>query len=228
MTWILNIESSTNKGSLALTKDGQNQEVIWSTEEESFSQTITTNINKVLTNHKLKITDLQGIGVSMGPGSYTSLRIGFSVAKGICYGLGIPLIGIPTLKLIALKAIKINNAIDANYISLIDARRMDAYAAIYEFNSEIILPASFVTLNEDWFEQWTGKTCIIGGDGSSKLESLYLDRKNIHRLNIIQSAEIMDEISYNYFQTGNFEDLAYSTPNYLKPPNITTAKHIKE
>lgn len=226
MTLILNIESTTNRGSISLTKDGKLIESLTADADSNFSAAITIYIQTLLSKHGANFYDLSAIAFSMGPGSYTSLRIGMSVAKGICFGTGIPLIGIPTLDLLTEASIHQKYEKNSLYIGMIDARRMDIYCSIYNSEKETILPESFVTLNDEWFHQWQGRTCILCGDGSKKVKALTLPNCILLYQEIEQSAELMTNPSYQYFLQKQFLDLAHSTPNYLKPPNITTQKHI--
>jgi tRNA threonylcarbamoyladenosine biosynthesis protein TsaB len=226
MSLILNIECSTQRGSVNLAADGKTIHQIIGNEESGLSSEITLLIKSLLDKAKEKVETLEAIAISLGPGSYTSLRIGMSVAKGLCYGADLPLIGIPTLELLANNAIEFNNKKEAYYISLIDARRMDVYVSVYNERGEILLPACFVTLTEQWFEQWRNKENVISGNCTEKIRTLNKIEATLKLSGIKQSAEIMSKPSHEYYTQKNFIDLAYSVPYYLKPPNITKAKNI--
>jgi len=226
MSLILNIETSSKKASVNLAEMGKTLHQINGSEEEGISQEITMLINKLLIEVQKKIENLDAIAISIGPGSYTSLRIGMSVAKALCYGKELPFIGIPTLELLALHTIEKQNHREAFYLSLIDAKRMDVYAAAYNERGKIILPASFVTLTVEWFEQWKEKKAIISGNANLKIKTLGNIEKTLFLTDIEQTAETMSKTSHEYYKQGNFIDVAYSIPYYLKPPNITKAKNI--
>ncbi len=223
---ILNIESSTQQGSINIAFGGTTIATKQGVEIGNFSERITVLIEELLTETGNKVSDLNAVAISLGPGSYTSLRIGLSIAKGICYGKKIPLIGIPTLEMLAYYTIEQFKHKKGFYISLIDAKRMDAYAAIYNEKMETILPSSFVTLTEEWIKQWAPNQLLIAGDGQNKIKMFNVSEFPLLLGPEDQRAEMMSKQSYNYYLRGTFIDVAYSVPNYLLPPNITKAKNI--
>lgn len=144
MSCLLNIETSTSVCSVALSMDG---EVLF--EKASFDGPSHAALLGVFVEEALSVLKMKGrkapdaIAVSSGPGSYTGLRIGVSVAKGLCFGFGIPLIGIHTLDILAATAIEKNKpAGDCLYCAMLDARRMEVYAAIYDAFLTPVRPVS--------------------------------------------------------------------------------------
>ena len=139
MSLILNIETSTNTCSVAL---AQNGELLSYKEEhniQSHASLITVFIDEVLQNAKKKASELDAVAVSIGPGSYTGLRIGLSCAKGLCYALNIPLITIDSLESLAQGMISEKYDANALYLPLIDARRNEVYYAIFNAKGEALV-----------------------------------------------------------------------------------------
>ena len=134
MSYILNIETSTTNCSVSLSLDGKLVDII---EEDSSNYSHSENlhvfISKLMSSNKITFEELSAVAVSRGPGSYTGLRIGVSAAKGICYGVDIPLISISSLKILANKIV-----FDGYIISTMDARRDEVYSCIYDSKLNII------------------------------------------------------------------------------------------
>ena len=160
MSYILNIETSTSVCSVALSANG---EVLF--EKSSFEGPSHAALLGVYVEEALVVMKSKGLkldAVSSGPGSYTGLRIGVSVAKGLCFGYGIPLISIHTLEVLAVAALKEQeNAADCLYCAMLDARRMEVYAAIYDANlntvretsADIVEADTYVPLSEKAFAE---------------------------------------------------------------------------
>ena len=132
MAIILNIETATDIGSVCLSRGKEVLAVKQGTTTFSHAKETTLMIDHCLTEAGLTMQDLNAVAISSGPGSYTSLRIGTSVAKGICYALDKPLIAVNTLEALALAASKVSDG--AIYAPMIDARRMEVYTTFYDAN----------------------------------------------------------------------------------------------
>lgn len=185
-------------------------------DSRSHASLLTVFINEILSEKGIKTPDLEAVAVSKGPGSYTGLRIGVSVAKGIAYASSIPLIGIDTTYSM-FHGIQKAEEPDALYCPMIDARRMEIYYAIYdsEGNSfrgiaaEVITPDSFSDIP-------VSRPVICFGDGSKKLQGI-IKRKNIRfRDNFMISAASLCIPANHALKEGKFEDIAYFEPFYLK------------
>lgn len=175
---------------------------------------------------------LDAVAVSSGPGSYTGLRIGVSVAKGLCFGFGIPLIGIHTLDIMAAtvnskgdsQIVSITD--DCLYCAMLDARRMEVYAAIYdaslkpvrETKADIVEAGTYASYLEK------GKVCFFG-NGASKCKSVITSPNAIFIEDIHPLAVNMIPLSEQAFAAGKFEDTAYFEPFYLKEFQATVAKN---
>jgi tRNA threonylcarbamoyladenosine biosynthesis protein TsaB len=228
MAYILNIESSTNICSVCISNDEQMLS-IRETFANEHASAITILIEKCLEEAALKMTDLSAVAISNGPGSYTSLRVGGSTAKGICYALNIPLIAIDTLEALALAAYQKHQDTSAFYCPMIDARRMEVYAAIYKIAGEKMVlyePSAPLIIAPETFKRFTdvGKRLILSGNGAAKCEP-YLMPERVIDASILCSAAHMIPLSKPYYDFKNFVDVAYHTPQYLKAANITVAKN---
>jgi tRNA threonylcarbamoyladenosine biosynthesis protein TsaB len=174
MPCILNIETSTSLCSVALAMDG---EVIFSKESHdgpSHASLLGVYVEEALGAAKAGNHSIDAVAVSCGPGSYTGLRIGVSMAKGLCFGYGIPLIGIRTLDLLASEAIRHEGgATDRLYCAMMDARRMEVYAAIYDANLSALRPAAADVVDGQTYAEFLAKgpVCFFG-NGAGKCASV--------------------------------------------------------
>ena len=224
MALILNIETSTKICSVAIGNNGVVLAAIESERLQSHAAQLTLLIETCLKKAQLELIDLNAVAVSNGPGSYTGLRIGFSVAKGICYALNKPLITIDTLTALAwLTHHQVKK--QAYYCPMIDARRMEVYTAIFNFDLEmekppyahILKPTSF----QDILEK--GNLIVFSGDGAPKFQTI-INSPNVIFSKTQCSAIGMVKLSQIAFKNAIFSDIAYSEPFYLKSPNITIPK----
>lgn len=213
--YILNIETSTKACSVALHKNG---ELIVSREDVttnfSHSEKLLKFISELFSDEKLSLSDLDAIAVSMGPGSYTGLRIGVSTAKGLCYGLDIPLISISTLKAMSFgMALEIKADL---YCPMIDARRMEVYSAFFDINNTEVRKIQADIIDENSYKKELEKKVVFFGDGSEKIKEKIRHKNAMFISNIHPSAKNMGLLSYQKFTESLFEDLAYFEPFYLK------------
>lgn len=220
MTYILCIETATPVCSVALVQDNKVLHSRESSKRNSHSEIVTVFIDEVIKEANLKYTDLDAVTVSKGPGSYTGLRIGVSTAKGLCYGLDIPLISVNTLRSMAFgMARKFDQKEDLPilFCPMIDARRMEVYTAIYNERNEQIEETKAEIIDENSFSDYLDKSKIVFfGDGSDKCKDVITHPNAIFVENIFPSASYMAEITYNKYLENQFEDVAYFEPFYLK------------
>ena len=175
-------------------------------------------MEEVLKEAAVKPQELAAVAVSMGPGSYTGLRIGTSTAKGLCYALEIPLIAIPTLQIIAAGASKNLPAThDVTFCPMLDARRMEVFTALYDRNLQPLNDVAAVIVDENTFaELLENHQTIFCGNGAGKCRPLYENHSNaIFDLTPV-SARNMAGIALKKFTEKQWEDLAYFTPLYGK------------
>ncbi|MAC94247.1 MAG: tRNA (adenosine(37)-N6)-threonylcarbamoyltransferase complex dimerization subunit type 1 TsaB [Flavobacteriales bacterium] len=216
MSYLLCIETSTKVCSVALFK---NDELIDFEEEDgsySHAENLAVFIDKVLKRKSVNYSDLAAVVVSKGPGSYTGLRIGVSLAKGIAYGAQIPLIAIDSLSSLAWAAIRRHKTEADFFIPMIDARRMEVYAAVYDQKLNQLKEISADIVEEDTYAAYLneGKVCFLG-DGAEKCKST-VSHQNAVFIQQKASAKNMGALAFEAFQQKRFEDVAYFEPFYLK------------
>lgn len=229
MSHILNIESATSICSVCISQNG-NMLSLRETHSNKHATEITRLIDECLKDIHLKISQLSAVAISHGPGSYTSLRVGASTAKGICYALNIPMIAVDTLQSLAMAAYLKYSDKEAFYCPMIDARRMEVYTALFKIEHGNLIklePTSPLILTEKSFNNLldNGSRLIYSGNGVEKSKSVINSHMAI--LSDIEcSSENMIPLSTIQFNNADFVDIAYYTPEYLKPPNITNSRKI--
>jgi tRNA threonylcarbamoyladenosine biosynthesis protein TsaB len=235
MSYILNIETATDICSIAVSYEGKILSLVEEANNNHASR-ITLMIEEALREAEISIKDLAAVAMSNGPGSYTSLRVGTSTAKGICYALDIPLIAVDTLTALAYSVFNDLEKADMLYCPMIDARRMEVYSIIFEKkgknekNTEgplltIIEPLNNVIVDENTFKNYfeQGKKIVLTGNGAAKCKAV-INSVNILHVDKLCSAAYLIPLSTDAFLKKAFVDVAYHTPQYLKSPNITTPK----
>lgn len=172
---------------------------------------------------------LDAVAVSMGPGSYTGLRIGLSEAKGLCYALDIPLIGVNTLELMATRVMFSTDSVDPDSIlvPMIDARRMEVYTAAYDFGlAELIKPQPLI-LDENAYADIlaSGRPVLFFGDGMEKSKAVIKADNAVFVEGVDPLAVDMIALAERNFARREFLDTAYSVPLYLKDFQATKPRN---
>ena len=186
------------------------------TEQFSHSENLHVFIEQVLKESNLQPKAIKAIAISAGPGSYTGLRIGVATAKGLCYGWDIPLIVLPTLRILAEQVTY--EFTDIEYIiPMIDARRMEVFTAVYSHDFSPILGERAEILTESTFDTYLnkGKTIFLG-DGITKFQAICKHKNAYFWQNKFPSAKQMGRLALEKYQAQAFEDIAYFEPFYLK------------
>ena len=226
MSLILGLETSTKICSVSISDGDQLLALKEAGGQYSHSEKLTLFIQDVLAEVKIELNDIDAIAVSKGPGSYTGLRIGVSVAKGLCYALNKPLIAVDTLQAMALGMSKQEQA--DIYCSMIDARRMEVYTALYDSNNSVVVPVSAKIIDENSFSDvLKDKRVIFFGDGSDKCKELLSTNENaFFSEEGLPSAQFVNQIAQEKFKKDQYEDVAYFEPFYLKDFIATTPKKL--
>lgn len=227
MAVILNIETSTNVCSVAVTDNGMVLTHFEDYNGQNHATLLSGYIKQCLDHIKEQNLKLEAVAVSIGPGSYTGLRIGLSEAKGLAYALNIPLIGIDTLKIMA-TSVMFNHDIDpdAHFAPMIDARRMEVYTSVLDIALNEAMKPSPLILDENSYRQWLDMgTVVFFGNGSDKAHDVITHPNAMFIPNIHPLASDMLALSEVAFRRGEFLDLAYSVPAYLKDFQATTPKN---
>jgi len=219
MSFILNIDTAVDIASVCLSEDGEALQLVTNENQKDHAAWLHPAIEKILDGLKMK--DIRAVAVSIGPGSYTGLRVGLSTAKGLCYALNIPLITVGTLEVIAY-AVK-NEAVDL-ISPLIDARRNEVFAAVYNKVLQPLIAPQIMTINENSFaELLVEHKILFSGNGSKKLQ-IIISNNNALFTNTSGNASHLAALSYKLFCKKEFADLAYTEPLYLKEFYFHTRK----
>jgi tRNA threonylcarbamoyladenosine biosynthesis protein TsaB len=223
MSSILCLETSTEVCSVALSVDGIIVEVREDKSGKNHALLLTSFAEEVMKSQHRPFEKLDAIAVSGGPGSYTGLRIGVSTAKGFCYAAGLPLIAIPSLDAMAHHVI--HNAITLGikerdqllFCPMIDARRMEVYAAIYTHQMHKVRNIQADIIDHLSFAEYLSQHKVLFfGNGAQKCKSTIQHSNAIFLENIGTSATYMAGPAEDAFQSGNFVNVAYYEPYYLK------------
>ena len=217
MATIIYIETSTALCSTALSRGG---EIIAarSNDERKHASLTAPFIKEMLDEHGLGVSDCDAVCVSMGPGSYTGLRVGVSTAKGLCFGAGIPMIGVGSLDTLVWQAIDRNLLPDGcrHIVPMIDARRMEVYCAVFDVTGKQVRETSPEIVTEESFADiLTEGPVLFIGDGARKCSEVIksADAKFIDACP--EAASMLRPAEMKYAES-DFLDTAYSEPFYLK------------
>lgn len=228
MATILNIETSTNVCSTAIGRDG---EIVFHLEDYDGS-TQANNLGLFVQRSLAYLADsggrLDAVAVSCGPGSYTGLRIGVSMAKGLCFGRQLPLIAIPTLETLCVIPLLYNDLDeDARLCPMIDARRMEVYTALYDRALHQLMPTTAMVIGEGAFGRELDEGIIyFMGNGADKCKQAITHANARFIDNIAPLAKSMAILAEKAYAAGDFKDVAYFEPFYLKDFVASTPKKL--
>ncbi|MFO7862372.1 MAG: tRNA (adenosine(37)-N6)-threonylcarbamoyltransferase complex dimerization subunit type 1 TsaB, partial [Salinivirgaceae bacterium] len=206
MTQILCIETSAETCSVALTENNKYTLYKESTEPRAHAKVLTVLINELLAEANTNIRNLAAVAVSMGPGSYTGLRIGVSAAKGICYAANIPFISVPTLAIIAAQYLS-QTSIESNalVVPMMDARRMEIYYAYYNHHLNELKPATPMVVDETEFQDLISRKNIhFIGSGAEKCKPLFNEFDFSFNSSIIAHAQNMAQMAFDKYAVADF------------------------
>jgi len=213
MAIILNIDTAISTASVCLSKEALSLQFALNGNQQDHASWLHLAIKTVIAGSGLSVKDLEAVAVTIGPGSYTGLRVGLSTAKGLCFALGIPLISINTLEVMAF-AVK-NGEADL-FCPLIDARRMEVFMAVYNKKMEAIVSPCAMVVEENSFDSLLASGKIIfSGNGVEKIKKVICHPNAIFE-NLTTTAADMVKLSANNFIEKKFADTAYTEPFYIK------------
>lgn len=222
MSLILCIETGTDICSVGIARDGELMSLRESDQGRDHAKQVAVFVDELLRETGVKPDELDAVAVGMGPGSYTGLRIGVSFAKGLCYGLNIPLLAVGSLEALTDVAIKdyeagiiqVEGWDEALLCPMVDARRMEVYTQIFNSRCEAQSEVSAEIITEDSFSQWRAKSkLVIFGNGAAKCQEMLPDAIYI---DVAPSARGLTRIAHQLFEAGKTVDIAYFEPFYLK------------
>lgn len=213
MSLILHIDTALSVASVCLSKEKASLGLLINENQQGHAAWLHSAIDELMKKCNYSLSQLDAISVSIGPGSYTGLRVGLSSAKGLSYALKIPLITIPSTTILA-AAVK-NEAIDL-ICPLIDARRMEVFTAIYDKNLNQIKAPYALIIEENSFDDFLNDHSILFcGDGCKKLQST-INNENIYFSDTTSNAFDLAQLAYEQYNRKEFADLAYVEPLYIK------------
>lgn len=232
MALILNIETATDICSVALGDESGLIDLIENAEGRSHASLLTVLTGELLKKNGIFASNLDAVAISMGPGSYTGLRIGVSVAKGLCFGADKSLIAIPTLEsmfhgiISRLKGNEEEKFNDAWFCPMLDAKRQEVYLSFFDKSGNVKINTSAVILTNTSFEEILNlRKVLFFGNGSQKFSGLINNSNAIFIDGYTNSAKDMVNLSQKYYSLNKFQDLAYFEPYYLKDFVATTPKN---
>jgi tRNA threonylcarbamoyladenosine biosynthesis protein TsaB len=221
---LLLLETSTDVCSVSLSCNGEIIQEQHALEANSHTEHLTLLIQSCLREAGFRPSNLDAIAISGGPGSYTSLRIGAATAKGLCYATGCPLISLSSLDILA-AGIPEQLLLPGDFIiPMLDARRMEAYLAVYDHHVMKCSDEAPVILDNDSLMAWMkdGNRIHLCGNGAPKFMNAFPGKQ--YMLHHIHTSSVyMQSMALAAFETQQFEDVAYFTPHYFKAPNITVS-----
>lgn len=222
MPTLLSIETATEVCSICLSKGTNILAAKEAPDTYQHIEAITTLIQEVIKTAKMTFDEIDAVVVSSGPGSYTALRVGVSTAKGICYAMNKPLIEVSTLKSLAGAMQKESKG--GTFLPMIDARRMEVYTAIFDQDLQSQKAPYALLVSQEVVEELLGygHPVFYGGNGALKCKEV-LGERFVYK-EVSCNAKNLVPLAIEKFQKKDFVDLAYFSPFYLKPPNITVAK----
>ncbi|MBC7872447.1 MAG: tRNA (adenosine(37)-N6)-threonylcarbamoyltransferase complex dimerization subunit type 1 TsaB [Ferruginibacter sp.] len=213
MSLLLNIDTALDTASVCLAKDGLVLQLAINENQKDHAAWLHPAIDDLLQKNNFKPGQLEAVAVSIGPGSYTGLRVGLAAAKGLCYALQIPLITIPTLKMMAYA---VREEATELICPLIDARRMEVFAAVYDRYLQEKVPAHTLVIDDTSFAALLSSNKILFcGNGCLKLQPL-LTHPNAFFSTTRSNAADLATLSHGCFGEKEFADLAYTEPLYIK------------
>lgn len=244
MAKILLIETATEVCSAAIAADGRVVTIAEDLQQPNHTARLTLLIEDCVKQSGIALASLDAVAVSRGPGSYTSLRTGASVAKGLCYALDKPLIAVDTLQALAWAELRIVQKSGDNlqsvihpevwgqsaiYVPMLDARRQEVWTAVYDADLQELLSAQPLILQNNLFQKFIRNALekspesrvVILGNGAKKTGNELIGENMV--MGIIQncSAGHLAGLAERFFQAADFQNISYYEPHYMKPPNIT-------
>lgn len=228
MSNILSIETATNVCSVVVSVGGKIVFEKENTEGPSHASLLGVFVAEALAAAKSDKIELDAVAVSCGPGSYTGLRIGVSEAKGLCYGLGIPMIAIKTPEIMVAKVLQTRDvSAKALLCPMIDARRMEVYAALYDAQSNCVRDIAADIVEAGTYTEYLDKSEVVFfGNGADKCKEIINNENASFVDGIYPSARYMASLAEKAFEAGQFVDIAYFEPFYLKDFIATTPKKV--
>ena len=222
MAWIINLETASTNCSVSIYQ-GRDLRALREdpSPEYTHGELLHVFMEEALKDAGLQASDLDAVAVSKGPGSYTGLRIGVAAAKGLCFALDLPLIAVPTLESMAAQ-LEIESGV---LIPMLDARRMEVYAAVYDPDGKEVASTRAEVVTEDSFASWAAAGPVhLLGNGAEKCREVLRHPNFRFHTELQPSARELGLLAADLYEIGQIEDLAYFEPFYLKDFIVTKKK----
>lgn len=213
----MSIETSGAACSVSLAKGGEVVGSVTLDDSNRQSSMLVPAIESLFKQCSRPMSECDAVAVSSGPGSYTGLRVGVSTAKGLCYGLGKPMISVPTLEILLAEARSMEQCAGADYfVPMLDARRMEVYQAVYDADGNCVEEVSAKVLDAGSYADLLQKGRVVFvGTGAGKYSDAFPHPNGIY-VPCVPKAEFMASAAQAAYDAGRFEDVAYFEPFYLK------------
>ena len=230
MATILCIETGTDICSVGIARDGEIVSMLESDEGRDHARKVGVFVDELLRTTGIAPDEIDAVAVGKGPGSYTGLRIGVSFAKGLCYGLQKPLIAVGSLDAMTAVAredykagiVDVDNWEQARLCPMVDARRMEVYAQVFDSAGAPLTEVAAEIVTDESFAEWRKDgDFVIFGNGAAKCTEVLTDAVLV---NVTPSVRGIAPLAQKAFDEGNFEDIAYFEPFYLKDFVVTASK----
>lgn len=230
MATILCIETGTDICSVGIARDGEIVSMLESDEGRDHARKVGVFVDELLRTTGIAPDEIDAVAVGKGPGSYTGLRIGVSFAKGLCYGLQKPLIAVGSLDAMTAVAredykagiVDVDNWEQARLCPMVDARRMEVYAQVFDSAGTPLTEVAAEIVTDESFAEWRKDgDFVIFGNGAAKCTEVLTDAVLV---NVTPSVRGIAPLAQKAFDEGNFEDIAYFEPFYLKDFVVTASK----
>lgn len=206
-------------GPNALIGISKNQEILGFKENKvstTHAEFVQVAVKELLISLSMTVSELDAVVVTLGPGSYTGLRVGLASAKGLAYALQKPLIGLSTLQLLAHRALQTLDQDAVQIFSMLDAKRMEVFGGVYDTSLNEIQAEQAFEINEDLLKSLLSKGKVVCiGSGITKTKTILEDEK-IQFLEEHYSMHDLLALAKVKWEKNQFEDLAYVSPRYLK------------
>jgi tRNA threonylcarbamoyladenosine biosynthesis protein TsaB len=213
MALILNIDTALDTASICLVEDGVTTGFLDNSSQKDHAAWLHSAIADIFRSAKKKVRDLSAVAVNVGPGSYTGLRIGLASAKGLCYALNCPLIGVHSTEVLACA---VKDKAEDLIIPLIDARRREVFTAVYDSVMRVKNSTYALILQPGCFDHFLDEHKIIFCGNAVEKSKQFISHRNAHFSSILGDARQLSAISELRFSQNAFTDLSYSEPFYLK------------
>lgn len=220
MALIINIDTATEAGSVCLAKNGVPLINRKMPSQRDHSALTIPFIREMLKEVNIERSELNAVAISGGPGSYTGLRVATATAKGLCFALDIPLIAVNCLEMMA-AGLHSTEGFRENrdpmwYSPVIDARRMEVFTALYDKDLKVVIPPAAVVLHEGFLQEYAQLPVYVFGNAREKASELFRHHSAWHFPDFTCDASFLAPLAEARFNKGEFQDLAYFEPFYLK------------